>query len=282
MDLPEQIESIRRDAGDGTYGVYARHLGTDEVVAFGADRIMPTASAAKQFILLTYARQVAEGQLDPATRVELAASDHVLGSGVLRYCTPGLAPTLDDIAYLMIIVSDNLATNVLLREVGGPDAVNALMDALSLPDARVRSPIVFGDAGDDDVLEFATSSTRDLAESFAVIGEPERAGYPVAAAEHCRRILRRQQHLDKLPRHLPWSPHPVDFGVELPVTVYSKTGSYPGVSTDAGLFVTADARWVAAVMASGLADWKAGPDGPAERACAEIGRALWRAWGPQR
>ena len=282
MDLPEQIETILRDADEGTYGVYARHLGTEEVVAFGADRVMPTASAAKQFILLTYARAVADGRLDPATRVEIDATDHVLGSGVLRYCTPGLAPTLDDLAFLMIIVSDNLATNVLLREVGGPERVNELLDALALPDARLHSPIVFGDPSDDDVLEFAASSTRDLAESFAICGEPERTGYPPAAAEHCKRILRRQQHLDKLPRRVPWSPHPIDFGIELPVTVYSKTGSYPGVSTDAALFETSDACWVAAVMASGLSDWNAGPDGPAERASAEIGQALWRAWGPRR
>lgn len=282
MDLPEQIDGILRDVGEATIGVYARHLGSEDVVAFGADRVMPTASAAKQFILLTYAQQVAGGRLDPGMRVEITATDHVLGSGVLRYCTPGLEPTRDDLAFLMITVSDNLATNVLLREVGGPDAVNTLMDALALPDARVHSPIIFGDPSDDDVLEFAAASTRDLAESFAICGEPERTGYPAGAAEHCKRILRRQQHLDKLPRHLPWSPHSIDFDFELPVTVYSKTGSYPGVSTDAALFETSNARWVAAVMASGLSDWKAGPDGPAERATAEIGQALWRAWGPSR
>jgi beta-lactamase class A len=280
IDLPERIGQLLRDAEPGTFAAYARHLHSDEVVAVGADVVLPTASAAKQFVLLAYAHQVAAGRLDPDARVVLTDDDHVFGSGVLRYCAPGLLPTLDDLAFLMIIVSDNLATNVLLREVGGPTSVNLLMDRLGLPTARIHSPIVFGEPGDDDVLAFASSTARDLAESFAVCADPPGGGYPADAARRCRRILRRQQHHDKLARHLPWSEHPVDFGIELPVTVFSKTGSYPGVSTDAGLFTTASAGWVAAVMAAGIPDWKAGPDDVGPTLCAAVGKALWDEWGP--
>jgi len=282
VDLPERVSELLAASGPGTFAVYARNRDTDEVVAVSADAVLPTASAAKQFVLLSYAQQVSAGRLDPNARVELTVADHVLGSGVLRHCAPGIRPTLEDLAFLMIIVSDNLATNVLLREVGGPANVNLLMDRLGLPTARIHSPIVFGDPGDDDVLEFATSTARDLAESFAVCSETPPAGYPDDAAARCRAILRRQQHHDKLARHLPWSEHPVDFGIELPVTVYAKTGSYPGVSTDAGLFTTGTSSWVAAVMAAHLPDWKAGPDDVGPTLCARIGAALWDAWGPTR
>ena len=119
----------------GTFGIYACHLGTGETVEINADRVLPTESAAKTFMLVHYAGLVAAGTLDPARRITLTVDDHTLGSGVLRFLAPGLGLTLDDLAWLMIIVSDNLATDVLLREIGGAEAVNATMAGLGLATA---------------------------------------------------------------------------------------------------------------------------------------------------
>jgi beta-lactamase class A len=264
----------------GSWGVYARNLDTGEVVAIDEHTERRTESSGKQFILVTYASQVAAGELDAEHRVTMSVDDRVLGSGVLRYLSPGLAPTLDDLAWLMIIVSDNVATNMLLREVGGPESVNAAMDRLGLPTARIRSAIRFSEPGEDFNLEFATSSPRDLAESFAVIAEPERAGLDPAAAQRCRDILFRQQHDDRLSRRVPHLHHARDFDVEMPLRAYTKPGFTPGYSIDAGLFETAEARWVAGVMAEGLPDLRSGPDDVGPTTCAEIGETLCAAWSP--
>jgi beta-lactamase class A len=258
----------------GRVGLHARHLDREEVFSHHADAAMPTASAAKVFILMTYAQKAVALDLDPDSRRTLREEDRVRGSGVLRFCRPGLAPTLSDLAYLMMTVSDNLATNLLLETVGGPAAVNRLLWELKLNGAEVTGPIQFDDAG----LHFAHSTPRALADAYAVLAEPLEHGYPAEAATLCLSVLRRNEYLAGLPRYLPWSQHAIDFGVELPLTVYGKTGSRVHVQTDAGLFVTPNGRWVLSIMCDGFEDPRSGPAGVASTLHAAVGKAVYEAW----
>jgi beta-lactamase class A len=267
------LEPLLKDF-PGRVGVYARHLDRGEIFTHNADAKMPTASAAKVFILMAYAQQCVAAKLDPETRRTLRAEDLVKGSGVLRFCRPGLAPTLADLAYLMMTVSDNLATNVLLDVVGGAPAVNALLRALGLGDAEIQGPIQF----ERLELHFAHATARALAETYAVLAEPDAHGYPAAASALCLDVLRRNEYLSGLPRFLPWTQHAIDFGVELPLTVYGKTGSMVGVQTEAGLFVTPGGRWVLSILCSDFKDPRSGPAGTASTLHAEVGRAVYEAW----
>lgn len=271
--MPLDLEPLLK-AFPGRVGVHARHLDRRETFAYHSDDVMPTASAAKVFVLMTYAQQCVEGKLDPDTRRTVRAEDLVRGSGVLRFCRPGLAPTLSDLAYLMMTVSDNLATNLLLDAVGGPVCVNRLLRELGLGGAEVRGPIQF----EKLEIHFARSTPRALAEAYGVLAEPAEHGYPPAAASLCLDVLRRNEYLHGLPRYLPWSQHAIDFGVELPLTIYGKTGSMLRVQTDAGLFVTPAARWVLAVMCADFDDPRSGPAGVASTLQAEVGRAVYEAW----
>ena len=102
--------------------------------------------------------------------------------------------------------------------------------------------------------------------------------HPSEAAKRCLRILFRQQHGESLPRHLPNLHHAADFGFDFPLKVYNKTGGYPGVETDGGLFTMPNNQWVAAVMAEHL------EGGALDGACltiASIGKLLFEAWGDQ-
>lgn len=158
----------------GTFGVFARNLGTGEVAEVNADQVLPTESAAKVFILLHYSGLVAAGECDPSTRVVLPDNFQINGTGVLRYLAPGLSLCLDDLAWLMTIVSDNVATALLMLEVGGPEAVNKTMGDLGLTTARL--------ATFDEMLAgepFGTSTARDLAEAYTHLDDGCReAGAP--------------------------------------------------------------------------------------------------------
>ena len=249
----------------GTFGIYARNLGTGETVAVNADTVLPTESTAKTFILVRYAGLVADGALDPDRRITLTADIRAYGSGVLRFLAPGLQPTLDDLAWLMIIVSDNLATSVVLREVGGADAVNETMAGLGLATARVNPAFSHADLLSGEL--FGTSTPRDLAEVYTHLDE------------RCREILFHQQLVDFLPRRLPHGYQSLDFGFDMPVRVYNKTGNGLGNCIDSGRFETDDAAWIVAAMATDQQDFAIRPDDAAPSAFADIGELLYERWG---
>src|SRR5580704_16991667 len=134
MRIDEEIDQAL-DGRPGRFAIYGRNLLSNETVVVGDTNSMPAESAAKTFILVHYSRLVNEGRLDPTSRVTYTPSDLCLGSGALRFLSTGLTLSLDDLAWLMIIVSDNLATHLMLRTVGGPAAVNKRNTELELSSA---------------------------------------------------------------------------------------------------------------------------------------------------
>jgi beta-lactamase class A len=263
VDLSAEVRS-RLDGLPGRFGFFARNLATGERVELNAAEPMPTESAAKTFILIHYSLAVSSGTCDEQARVKLDEHDRTFGSGVLRFLAPGLQLTLNDLAWLMITISDNVATQALLRVVGGADAVNATMARLGFPTAWLNPAFRYEDllAG----VVFATSTPRDLAEAY------------VHLDERCRTILFRAQHHDALPRRLPHAAETADWGFDMPVRVFNKVGGGPGVLVDAGLFETDHAAWVVAAMASEQQDFASRPDDVAPAVFADLGELLHAAW----
>src|SRR3954469_9988046 len=172
----------------GTWGVYGRHLDTGETVAIRADEVMPAQSSVKVCVLLAYTKTIRLGNDDRDRRVTLLDEDHELGSGVLRYLAPGLSPTLDDLAWLMIVLSDNIATRALIRQLGGREVVNAEMDALGVSKCRLHDSVQQG-------ASYFTGTPHDLAEVYTHLDE------------HAREMLYRVDKVDFLPRRIPHVHH---------------------------------------------------------------------------
>jgi beta-lactamase class A len=245
----------------GRFAVYGRNLDTGALVTVDADVVLPTESAAKTFILITYCRMVASGERDPTRRVALPEDLRVTGTGVLRYLRAGLRPSLDDLAWLMTIVSDNVATALLLLDIGGPDRVNDVIAGLGLRTARLLSfDEMAAGAG------FAVSSARDLAEVYTHLD--------ARALE----MLFHQQDQIGLSRQLHYHPLATDRGEPIPLRVYNKTGIGPGRFIDAGRFETDTARWIVAAMATEQDDDTSCPDDDAPVALGHVGRILHDAW----
>jgi beta-lactamase class A len=83
--------------------------------------------------------QVKAGKFKLTDRYTFVAADSQPGSGTIQRLDPGAVMTVKDLITMMIIVSDNTATEVLYRMVGGPDAVNARMRALGLEQTRAQN-----------------------------------------------------------------------------------------------------------------------------------------------
>jgi beta-lactamase class A len=108
----------------GHVGLAARHLNTGEELTWNPDAAIQTASTVKVAVYAEVMRQSRLGLVDLGARATTRAPDLAGGSGVLAILRPGAACTVADLCTLMIVISDNTATNMLIDLLGGVAAVN--------------------------------------------------------------------------------------------------------------------------------------------------------------
>ena len=120
----------------GRVGVFVRNVETGAESGVNADDQFPMASTYKVAIMVQVFREAEAGHLSLSQRVTLGPGDRRLGSGLFPYMDTGLNPTIHDLILLMITVSDNEATDLLLKMVGAKN-VTALLKQLGIDGMRV-------------------------------------------------------------------------------------------------------------------------------------------------
>lgn len=125
------------DAFPGRAGVAVRHVDSGVGAAIDADTPYPMASTYKVPILVEMMARVEAGDLTLDTEIELRPSDQHIGSGLLQdLWAPGLTLSLRNLATMMIILSDNSATDMIIDRLGA-EAITARMRALGYDSIRV-------------------------------------------------------------------------------------------------------------------------------------------------
>ncbi len=137
--LKGSIERITRSA-NATWGIYLKCLETGEEIALNADQQMDTMSVIKIPLMAEVFEQLKAGRFKLSDKYTLLAEDMRPGTGTLRSMDPGAVMTVKDLITYMIIVSDNTATDVLYRMVGGPEAVTKRMEAYGLKVTKAPWP----------------------------------------------------------------------------------------------------------------------------------------------
>lgn len=257
--LTHLADSLRAD-----WGIFVHFVNGGGEIAINADRQQDTMSLIKVALLVTLMRKVETGEVDLATRVTLGDDDKRLGTGVLFLFDAGATFTLKDAAWLMIVISDNSATDIVLDSVGGPEAVNETMAALGLDQITMtgnalawfralagsmdpelatvppgelarrgypyKTPVSFAAAreryhfGED--RPFALATARSLGMLMLQIHDHRCAG--PESCETMLAMLRGQQLHSMLPKYM-WG-----------VTAAHKTGNFPPfISSDLGIFTPA-------------------------------------------
>jgi beta-lactamase class A len=274
--LERAVDAITAQAG-GQVAFSAMNLTTGEEIARNAERSMPTASVFKLPVLVEVFRQAAAGDLDLDERVTLRTEDIVMGSGILRDFGPGLQPTLRDLAMMMIAVSDNGATNLLLDRVGGPRRVNATMSELGLPSIVVHRRIVFGEITTNGSL--AEAAPRDLMRLVTMLAREELVS--PAASREMLAMLGRQRHLEQAPRFVAYRPYAGDFARSQPIKVFNKTGFMNSLRADTGLItIDPDVRIAYSVVNDTGVDDTYRQEHPSDIVNGLIGRVLVEYWWP--
>ncbi len=139
-DLNSKVKTVLQDA-PGHVTLYAKDLNTRTDYGIDPDAPVRTASTIKLAILVECFAEAGEGKLDLNEPIEIAEGEKVSGSGILQEFTSGSKLPLRDVLDLMIVLSDNTATNLILNRIGG-DAVNARMASLGLVQTRVMRKIL--------------------------------------------------------------------------------------------------------------------------------------------
>ncbi|MBQ8136617.1 MAG: serine hydrolase [Clostridia bacterium] len=261
-------------AFSGTAAFSIRSLDGSVVVEREKDRLLESASVGKTFILGALLEACAAGKERLDRMLTLKESDITGGSGALRHLTPGLTLSVRDTAMLMVITSDNTATNMILDLLGGVDAVKAHMQKNGAVLSRVNRKIT-----DDPAVvakgPFSQATAGELSEylyrmeSGLVLPEAYRAVF-----DDC---FLRQQYKDMFPRYLPLSDVSPD-ETHGRMACGCKTGFTTGTRADAG-FIRADpgGSWVYALLANGCADRGFSIDNEASVLFAKLGSLFLRA-----
>jgi beta-lactamase class A len=231
-----------------------------------------TASTIKLPILIALAQAIADGKARWDEEITLAAEDKVSGSGILREVTPGRTYILRELAHLMIVVSDNTATNLILDRIT-TDYVNEVMERYGYQHTRVNRKIL-GDGR--DLKPVASGWSR-----FGLVGENKQFGIGVSTPDEMVRLLEmleqgrlvnpdssrlileildRQQFKDGIGRRLPG------------FRVASKSGALDALRSDVGIVYGASKadRFAIAVTVDGMPAIDYSPENAGNRLISEL------------
>jgi beta-lactamase class A len=214
----------------GIAGVAVKDLTSALTLAINADEIFPTASTIKIHVLTQLLVRAEAGEIDLQQRLAIQPESHVLGSGVLAYMNGPVELTLRDIAILMIIASDNTATNLCI-DAAGLDATNELLRRLGLTATKLQRKMMDHIAA---VREQENISTpNELVTMFELLHQGKPSPW---VAQQALEILKKPKH-GFIDRALPAT-----------VTVANKPGWVDGVMCDAALVYLPRRPYLVALM----------------------------------
>ena len=229
---------------DGVLGVTILDLTTGQKYLLHADEVLPTASSIKIAILAELYRQAQQGKLKLGDLYTLQSSDLVGGSGIAEALTPGVTRlTIRDVAALMISVSDNSATNIIIDRVG-MENVNALLDSLGLTRTRLRRKMMDVKAAGEGRENIATP--REMVMLLEALYRGKVLNKQMTGDFFALLSVHKESYI---PRELPED-----------LRVANKPGELEGVRNDSGIVFTGNRPFAISVMTTYLRREKEGGD----------------------
>lgn len=266
--LTTRLEALARGFR-GTVGIYVRHLPTGATVALKADTVFPTASMIKVPILLALFDQVEHGRLDLDARVPYPDTlnyKYVESTDVVGYMQPGDTLPVSELAFLMLSVSDNVASLWLQALVGGGSAVNEWLAAHGFHETRVNSRTPGREAARTK-YGWGQTTPREIARALVMI----RQGTVVSptASEQMYRMLTNAYWKDEALSQIPPT-----------VQVASKQGFVDRSRSEVLLVNAPGGDYVLAVITKNQADTSYTPENEGGRLIRAVSRAVYEHFNP--
>ena len=274
--MPQDIDHLAR-AFDGEIGVLARDLLTGRELALNADTRFPTASTIKTAVMIEAYHQAAEGKLSLDDAMTFTDGEKVGGTGVLNGVSAGTSLKVRDLIHLMIVLSDNTATNLLVNRLGTA-RIDARLVGYGLKETKIFRP-TFRDGKPDIHPELerefglGMATPREMARLMALIAEGRAVSKEASAAMLA--TLRRQQDGTMIPRLLPDDIEVGNkTGIDLEKLADAK-GHHGAIRADAAIVTGKGVNYVVAIFTRRGADTNWGPDNAGVLAGARISRAIF-------
>ena len=291
----QQMAATRSSAGLGHTALYAIQLNTLKAVGIDVDLPVQTASVIKLGILYDAMVEVREGKARWDEPITLHPHEAVPGSGILTFLDAPVTLTLKDVLTLMVIVSDNTATNLAIDRFG-IDPVNARLEALGLENTHLYKKVMVPATGpmpaDQPKFGLGKTTPREMATLMETIGlchlhQQGTATTPGAAhfaptddadravCSIALHMLKNQFYRETIPRYL----EAVDTS-ENGTAIASKTGSLDAVRNDVAIVMGKSGPMVLSIFTYDNRDHGWTVDNEAEVSIAKLAKVIVDTWSP--
>ena len=230
-ELTRQLKAAGEDF-DGTMCITVKDLASGDEFHINSDVVFPVASSIKIPLLIELFNKAKAGTMDLDEEVTIRDGDKVKGSGVLKEMGDGTVTlTTRDLATLMIIVSDNTATNMLIDTVGMDD-VNEMLRGLGLKETKLQRKMQDHQAISEGRDNFSTPS------EFARLMERlyRHEGIDPWVCEETLSVLKKPK-ATPISRALPYEVEAAD-----------KSGDMPGVRCDVGIVFVPERPYILSIL----------------------------------
>lgn len=252
--LEAKIEQVDRNL-DGVMGVAIEDLTSGDHYFLREDEVFAQASSIKITVLANLYLQAQQGKLKLTDLYTVQSSDLVPDSDIMNGLTPGITRvTLRDLATMMVAVSDNAATNVLIDRVGMQN-VNAMLDSLGLAHTRLRRKMMDLEAARQGRENISTP--REMMTLLDAIYHNKVLNKE--SSEEFFKVLSTNKDS--------WIPRDLPAGLK----VADKPGSLEAVRNDSGIVFVEGRPYVICVMAGYLSNEREG-----EQAISQVSLEAWR------
>jgi beta-lactamase class A len=251
--IDDQVKNLV-NAFKGKVSLFAKNLDTGETYALNADERVRTASTIKIAVMIEAYARVAAGKLKWTDELILTKEKKVGGSGILNELSDNLHLTLRDAVNLMMILSDNTATNLVL-DVLTTDAVNARMESLGIKNIKIMRKVFSGGesaAGKDPENKKYGLGMATPREMVLVMEKLERGEViSPAASKEMIELMKREQGRNAIGRSL-W---------EVPVA--SKYGALDRLRSSVAILYTKQGKIALAISCDDMPEIMWSVDNPA-------------------
>jgi D-alanyl-D-alanine carboxypeptidase (penicillin-binding protein 5/6) len=248
-----------------------KHLKTGENFAYRPDEPMPTASLIKFPIMATAYEYAEQKKIKLSTLVELKETDKVPGSGILTtHFSAGSKFSVRDLIRLMIVYSDNTATNMVIDQIGLP-ATSKFMARINLANTQLNAKVFRADTSiaPEDRKKFGLGNTTaaQTLRLYEMLHKQQLVSK--AASAEMLGHLRLCEDKSKLARYLPAS-----------AKIAHKGGSVTASRCDAGIIESPSGAIAICVLTTGNSDKRWITDNAANRLCANIAKSAYDYFNP--